>query len=118
MRERHLLHMAVKDRTATSRLLATRSTATGVLMPASSIRRRLLQRGLRARCLYTGLPSWQTIDDCVWFRQWAHEHRAWQVDWHQVVISDESRFNLWDHDGRIRVRRFTGERCLLECVIE
>ncbi|GFU75611.1 uncharacterized protein TNCV_2863261 [Trichonephila clavipes] len=25
---------------------------------------------------------------------------------------------LWDHDGRIRVRRYAGERCLSECVIE
>ncbi|GFW06514.1 transposable element Tc1 transposase [Trichonephila clavipes] len=50
--------------------------------------------------------------------QWAHEHRAWQADWHQVVFSDESRFNLWDHDGCIRVRRYAGERCLPECVIE
>ncbi|GFV82431.1 uncharacterized protein TNCV_3982241 [Trichonephila clavipes] len=30
----------------------------------------------------------------------------------------ESRFNLWDHDGRIRVRRYAGERCLKERVIE
>ncbi|GFW90034.1 transposable element Tc1 transposase [Trichonephila clavipes] len=32
--------------------------------------------------------------------------------------TDESLFNLWDHDGRIRVRRYAGERCLPECVIE
>ncbi|GFT83288.1 transposable element Tcb1 transposase [Trichonephila clavipes] len=50
--------------------------------------------------------------------QWAHEHRDWQTDWNQVVFSDESLFNLWDHDGRIRVRRYAGERCLPECVIE
>ncbi|GFX22635.1 transposable element Tc1 transposase [Trichonephila clavipes] len=50
--------------------------------------------------------------------QWAHEHRAWQADWPQVVFSKESRFNLWDHDGRIHVRRYAGERCLPECVIE
>ncbi|GFX73155.1 transposable element Tcb1 transposase [Trichonephila clavipes] len=50
--------------------------------------------------------------------QWAHEHRDWQADWHQVVFLDESRFNLWDHDSRIRVRRFAGERCFPECVIE
>ncbi|GFX98392.1 transposable element Tcb2 transposase [Trichonephila clavipes] len=50
--------------------------------------------------------------------QWAHEHRAWQVDRHQVVFSDESSFNLWDHDGRIRVRRYAGECCLSECAIE
>ncbi|GFV83736.1 transposable element Tcb2 transposase [Trichonephila clavipes] len=44
--------------------------------------------------------------------QWAHERRAWPADWHQIVFSDESRFNLQDHDGRIRVRRSAGERCL------
>ncbi|GFV58740.1 transposable element Tcb1 transposase [Trichonephila clavipes] len=50
--------------------------------------------------------------------QWAHEHRAWKADWHQVIFSDESRFNLWDHDGRIRVKRYAGECCLPEGVIE
>ncbi|GFS51020.1 transposable element Tc1 transposase [Trichonephila clavipes] len=25
---------------------------------------------------------------------------------------------MWDYDGRIRVRRYAGERCLPECVIE
>ncbi|GFU41155.1 transposable element Tc1 transposase [Trichonephila clavipes] len=44
--------------------------------------------------------------------QWAHEHRAWQADWYQ------SCFNLWDNDGRILVRRYTGYRCLPEGVIE
>ncbi|GFT94750.1 transposable element Tc1 transposase [Trichonephila clavipes] len=48
----------------------------------------------------------------------AHEYRAWEVDWHQVVFSDESRFELWDHDGCIRVRRYVGEHCISECVIE
>ena len=42
-------------------------------------------------------------------QQWAHEHRAWQANWHQVVFSDESRFNLWDYDGRINVRRYTDQ---------
>ncbi|GFU29619.1 hypothetical protein TNCV_2408451 [Trichonephila clavipes] len=41
--DRHLLRMAVNDRTASSRKLAARwSTTTGVLMSASSIRRCLL----------------------------------------------------------------------------
>ncbi|GFX05431.1 transposable element Tc1 transposase [Trichonephila clavipes] len=42
--------------------------------------------------------------------------RAWQAVWHQVVFSDESRFNLWDNDGCICVRRYVGTRCLPECV--
>ena len=41
-----------------------------------------------------------------------------QADWHQVVFSDESRFNSQDFDSRIRVTRYAGQRCLLECVIE
>ncbi|GFU86202.1 hypothetical protein TNCV_368601 [Trichonephila clavipes] len=68
---RHLLRMAVNDRTASFRQFAARwSTATGVLMSASSI------------------PP------------------------------HESRFNFWDHDGRIRVRRYASGSCLPECVTE
>ncbi|GFV75138.1 transposable element Tc1 transposase [Trichonephila clavipes] len=36
----------------------------------------------------------------------------------KLKISKGSPFNLWDHDGRIRVGRYAGERCLPECVIE
>ncbi|GFX64531.1 transposable element Tc1 transposase [Trichonephila clavipes] len=85
-------------------------------MSASSIRRCLLHRGLRARVPLYRIPL---TANHRWLRlQWAHEYRAWQADWHQVVFSDESRFNLLDHDGRIRVKRYTGERCFPECVIE
>ncbi|GFX10361.1 transposable element Tcb1 transposase [Trichonephila clavipes] len=49
--------MVVNDRTASSRQLAERwSTATGVLMSVSSIRRRLLHRGLRARVPLYRIP--------------------------------------------------------------
>ena len=50
--------------------------------------------------------------------QLIHAHRAWQADWHQVVFSDESYFNLWDHDDHVRFRRYTGQRCFTERVIE
>ncbi|GFW57738.1 transposable element Tcb2 transposase [Trichonephila clavipes] len=85
-------------------------------MPASSIRRHLLHRGLRARVPLYRIPF--TANHRRLRLQWAHEHRAWQSDWTQVVFSDESRFNFWDHDGCIRVRRYAGERCFPECVIE
>ncbi|GFW12862.1 transposable element Tcb2 transposase [Trichonephila clavipes] len=97
--DRYLLRMAVNDCITSSRLLTARwSTATGELTSVLSIRRRLLHRGLRL--------------------QWAHEHRAWQADWQQVIFSYKSRFNLWEHEGHIRFRRYAGERCLPECVIE
>ncbi|GFW28461.1 transposable element Tc1 transposase [Trichonephila clavipes] len=101
--------MVVNDHTASSRQLAAHwSTATGVLISASSIRRRLLHHGLRAKVPLFRIPL--TANHRRLRLQWAQEHRAWQADWHQVVFSDASRFSLWDHDGRIRVRRYAGER--------
>ncbi|GFW39471.1 transposable element Tcb1 transposase [Trichonephila clavipes] len=85
-------------------------------MSASSIRRCLLHRGLRARVLLYKIPL--TANHRRLRLQWDREHRAWQADWHQVVFSDESRFNLWDHDGRVRIRCYASERCLPQCVIK
>ncbi|GFX77947.1 transposable element Tcb1 transposase [Trichonephila clavipes] len=109
--------MPVSDLTDSSRKLTVRwSTAIGVLMSALSIHRRLLHRGFYARVsIYRMLL---TANHRLLRLQWVHEHRAWQADWHQVVFSDESRFNSWDHDGRFRVRRYAGERCFPKCVIE
>ncbi|GFS50566.1 HTH_Tnp_Tc3_2 domain-containing protein [Trichonephila clavipes] len=37
---------------------------------------------------------------------WAHQHRHWTVDdWKHVAWSDESRFQLNQADGRVRVWR-------------
>ncbi|PRD31782.1 UNVERIFIED_CONTAM: hypothetical protein NCL1_22525 [Trichonephila clavipes] len=84
--------MAVNDCTASSRQLAARwFTTAGVLMSASSIRRRLLHRGFQVR------ESFYRISITAnhrWLRlQWVHEHIVWQADGHQVIFSDESRFN-------------------------
>ncbi|GFT34490.1 transposable element Tc1 transposase [Trichonephila clavipes] len=106
--------MAVNDSTASSsQLAARRFTATGVLMSTSSIRQRLLHCGYHTRVDFIQDPL--AVNHRRLRLQW---HRAWQADWHQVVFSDESRFNLWSHYGRIRVRRYAGERCLTESVIE
>ncbi|GFV05859.1 transposable element Tcb2 transposase [Trichonephila clavipes] len=59
-------------------------------MSVSSIRRRLLHRGLRARVTLYRIPL---TDNRRRLRLvLAHEYRAWEADWHQVVFSDESRF--------------------------
>ncbi|GFU26198.1 transposable element Tc1 transposase [Trichonephila clavipes] len=87
-----------------------------LLKSASLIRRRLLHRGLCARVPLYSIPF--TVNHRRLRLQRAHGHRAWKADWHRFVFSDESRFNLWDHDGRIRVRSYAGERCGPECVIE
>ncbi|GFS95251.1 transposable element Tc1 transposase [Trichonephila clavipes] len=109
--DRRLVRRAQTDRTASSRQLAAqRSTATGV----SSIRRRLLQRGLHARIpFYTGFLSRKTIATCGY-----NGPMCIGAGGQQVIFSDESRFNLWNHEGRIRVRRYAGERHIPECIIE
>ncbi|GFU10862.1 transposable element Tcb2 transposase [Trichonephila clavipes] len=82
--------MAVNDRTVSFRQLAARcSTATGVLRATSSVCRRPLHRELRARVSLYKVPL--TANHRRLRLQWAHERRAWQADWHQVVFSDESR---------------------------
>ena len=84
--------MTVNDRTASSRQLAARwSTATGVL---SRFRQFVDVCDMWIACkgaLYR-IPF--TENHPRLSLQWAHEHRAWQADWHQVVFTDESRFNL------------------------
>ncbi|GFT25231.1 transposable element Tc1 transposase [Trichonephila clavipes] len=72
-------------------------------------------RGLRARIPLCRIPL--TQNHCRLRLQWANVHRSWRADWQQVVFSDESRFNLWHHDGRIRVRLYAGERHIPECII-
>ncbi|GFU73850.1 transposable element Tcb2 transposase [Trichonephila clavipes] len=52
-------------------------TVTSVLMSASSIRRLLLHRGLRAREHLYRIPL--TANHRRLRLQWAHEHRAWYV---------------------------------------
>ncbi|GFV54056.1 transposable element Tc1 transposase [Trichonephila clavipes] len=90
--DRRLVRMVQTDRTAFSRQLTAQwSTAT-----------RFLSRKTIAACGYNE----------------PNVHRSWRADWQQVVFSDKSRFNLWHHDGRIRVRLYAGERRIPECIIE
>ena len=49
--------------------------------------------------------------------QWARRHAARNIRfWRRVHFSDESRFNLYDNDGRLRVWRSSGERRNAACV--
>ncbi|GFT01092.1 transposable element Tc1 transposase [Trichonephila clavipes] len=82
--DRRLVRMAQTDRTAFSRqLVAQWSTATGVSLCASSIRRRLLQRGLRARIPLCRIHLTQNYRSLQ--LHWANVHRSWRADWQQQV---------------------------------
>ena len=50
---------------------------------------------------------------------WCMAHREWTgAEWAKVLWSDESRFVLDFHDGRVRVRRLPTERFLDDCILE
>nr|XP_042894794.1 uncharacterized protein LOC122268735 [Parasteatoda tepidariorum] len=91
--DRHLVRKALTGHTAPSRQLAAQlSIATGVSLCASLIRRRQLQRGLRAK---TPLYRFTiTLNHSRLRLQWVNQHKDWRADWQHVVLSDESRFNL------------------------
>ena len=50
--------------------------------------------------------------------QWAERYFRWGRQWARVLFSDESRFNLSHHDGRIRGFRRRGERFADSYLIE
>ena len=100
---------AVTDRTASSTVLSRRwSTATGLDLSASTVLRRILMAGLVACMPLLRLPLSRDYQRLR--LQWARERRHWRAEWRNVVFSDESRFNMSYNDGRIRFRRYAGER--------
>ena len=50
--------------------------------------------------------------------QFAFEHKDWKVeDWGKIILSDESKFNLYKNDGCTYVRRNSSE-ALNPCCIQ
>ncbi|GBC42304.2 helix-turn-helix domain-containing protein [Rhizophagus irregularis DAOM 181602=DAOM 197198] len=48
--------------------------------------------------------------------RWCKEKKNWIEEWKQVVWSDESRFALFQSDGRARVWRSPGETYNKDCI--
>ncbi|KAJ8886115.1 hypothetical protein PR048_012324 [Dryococelus australis] len=115
--DHHFVRMTVRDRTASSTVLARHwSTATNVDLSASTVRRRLLRGGLAARLPLRRLPLSSNRKHLR--RQWSRERRLWYGEWQNVVFSDGSRFNLSHRDRRIHVRRYHGDCNLAACIVE
>lgn len=79
-----------------------------------TVRNRLRERGISCRRPYRGLVLNRRHHHERF--AWAHNHRNQR--WNNVVFSDESRFNLSNADGRIRVYRRRHERYVDNCVLE
>ncbi|KFM71700.1 hypothetical protein X975_10599, partial [Stegodyphus mimosarum] len=103
--------MAVTDRSVTSRTIAQHiQPVTHHPVSARTIRRRLQQSDLTARRPLLRLPLTQN------HRRY-DERRMWTAEWNEIAFTDESRFCLQHHDGRIRVWRHRGEIMLNSCVM-
>ena len=51
--------------------------------------------------------------------QYAKEHLSWTGEmWSKVLWSDESRFCLYQSDGRVYLRRQVGEEYFDACVVQ
>ncbi|KFM64955.1 Transposable element Tc3 transposase, partial [Stegodyphus mimosarum] len=114
--DRNIVRMAVTDRSVTSRTIAQHiQSVTHHPVSARTIRRRLQQSGLPARRALPCLALTQNHRRLR--RQRCDERRMWTAEWNEIVFTDESRFCLQHHDGRIRVWRHRGERMLNSCVM-
>lgn len=100
---------AIRDRHSTTREIGNNWTeALRRPISTSTLYRRIRSFGLRSYRPLLTLPL--TPEHRARRLEWCNDRRNWVQEWHHVVFSDESRFCLWVHDGRKRVRRFRGER--------
>ena len=109
--DRALLRMVRKGRLWSARALTARMrNLYGIRAGCTTVNNRLLFRGYRA---YTTKPL-LTANHRRFRLEWAHRWRNLTVaHWqHQqyVIFGDESRFQLYPVDGRLRVRRLPGAR--------
>ena len=108
--DRALLRMVRQDRFLSARALTARMrNLNGMRAGRTTVNNRLLSRGYRAYRSTT--KPLLTANHCHLHLEWAQRWRNLTVaHWQHVIFGDESRFQLYPVDGRLRVRRLPGER--------
>lgn len=112
----HRSHIRDRFRTAVDTARQTIGTH-GREVSVYTIRRRLRERGLRARVPYRG----PILDEAKRERRlrWARTHRRWTLArWRSVLFSDETRICVHRPDRREHVWRRRGERFQRDCIRE
>lgn len=114
--DRILIRHSLANRKDTIPILKTSWNQSGVDASDSTIRRRLLEAGLSARVakkkpLLTDVHRQKRLD-------FARAHADWTwVDLSSVLWTDESRFTLFESDGRVYVRRRLHEEYKNCCIV-
>ena len=102
--------LTLRNRTITAQALQGQlRTAAGVTVSDQTFQNRLHAAGLRARRPVVRIPLKQRHR--IHRLDWCRRHLRWNgLQWSRVAFSDESRFNLYFNDGRMRVYRRRGDR--------
>ena len=108
--DRALLRMVRQDRFLSARALTARMrNLYGMRTGRTTVNNRLLSPGYRAYRPTT--KPLLTANHRRLRLEWAQRWRNLTVaHWQHVIFGDESRFQLYQVDGRLRVRRLPGER--------
>ena len=113
--DRYLRTLHLRNRFLT--VTSSAATALGRRISVFTVARRLRAAGIRPYRPFRGVTLTRL------HRQnrlhWTRRVQRWRrQDWQRVLFSDESRFNLFNADGRIRVYRRRGERLAPNCIQE
>lgn len=103
--QRRLRNIIKRDRKATlPQIAADFNAGPSTSVSVRTIQRNIINMGFRSR-RPTRVPL-MTVRHKALRLAWAREHQHWTVeDWKHVAWSDESRFQLYRADGRVRVWR-------------
>lgn len=115
--ERRLRLMALRDRLSSTRTIAGQWFAdVGRPISMRSVYTRIRSFGLRSYRPHLVLPL--TAEHRRQRLLWCRERQNWDAEWNSLIFSDESRFTLGMHDGRMMVRRRRGERRHMQYAVE
>ena len=114
--DKTLIRISLRNRKLTSKELSRElKESSGVELSAPTVRRRLLENGLRG-CKPRKKPL-LTEKQRKHRLEWARSHVKWPVEkWRKVLFSDESIFTLNNHAGNNYVRRRPEEEYRLYCI--
>lgn len=115
--KRHLERIIRSNRQQTTRQVHNNFVeSSGTAVSVSTIKRALYDAGYNSRvAARKPLISPKNQRDRL---RWCRNRKTWDdEDWKKVIWSDESRFTLFQNDGRTRVWRLQKERYDIECIV-